>query len=1178
MKNKYQNILGRIKAARRRETTFFAIDGVVNAVFVAAISILLFTFIEYMAQGDTSFRSLLAMCILGATSLAFLYFTRTAIGRALGFKIAPSVDDIALRIGKKFPQIGDRLCNNIQIYRTKGTNTIFSEELTEASFDNVYDEVKDLEFNRIVSRKPIFYSSIRAGIAVLLLLAVLFFSNSMSASFERIVNYDKSYIPPAPYSLEIFEADSTVLRGENVILKIKGKGDAPSKIRMKIRLENQTNYDTYELESDTNNIYSYEIKSIKRSIEYYAESDWLHQVVESPKQDLRVIHLPLVRSLNGTVRMPAYTKLASIKIDENDANINALRGSTVDFNVFANKELEKSKVVMIWEKEKSDSVIADTNYIPKYDTLNIKMSVSDRKANGRFFVMRTGTYHVELTDKDGQVNQTPIKYSINCLDDAFPLIAQTEPLSDKSINQTGLLPIYVNINDDYGFKYLRLYYRLAASKYAPPQEKFDFVEIPINPTQLYSEVMYVWDLMDLGITPEDVFQYYLEVADNDVIKGPKTAKTSPLLVRLPSFEELSNESDQTMKELEEEMQEALKEAKELEEEMKQFSRELLPKKNKEKLNWTEQKKAEELMNRQKQLKEKMDRLADKMEKNTDKMRENNMMSQETLERFMELQKLMKEVDSDELRKMQEKMKKAMENMTAEEMKEAMKKYEFNEEQFKKQIERTMELLKKMKAEQKADALSKRAKQLAEQQKKLAEETAKLDKKNKEAIEAAKQKQENLKKDFENFIEDFKDWEKMMEELQKGSYPEEMFQETKDALKEENTKNEMSEAQENMENSQMQDAQNNQENAAQNMQNLSDMMSKMRKEMQKNAKEEAKKTMQKAMSDMQELSEKQENLMNKTDQAGYNSTKLPDYAKEQAEIFEQMTNVVHAMNELAKKSMAVTQKMATEMAKSMEAMSQAVDRMADGNSSRAGYQQQEAMAGMNSALGEMQSQMNAMNQPNSGSCSNPGGDGQGQGQGMGMGMGQQMQQMAAQQQHINQALQQMMQQGGKSGKGGNGGGQGMSPQQQAEAKKLGGQMGKAGKSMQELANEEKKFGNSERKAGEMKKLGEEMEKIAKEISQGNITPETLKRQEQILNKMLDITKSVNDRDFEKKREAKSGKDYKLISPEELDLMSEEGKKQAYKELMKNNKQGYSKDYQELIRRYFEALQDQPTDEK
>jgi hypothetical protein len=72
-------------------------------------------------------------------------------------------------------------------------------------------------------------------------------------------------------------------------------------------------------------------------------------------------------------------------------------------------------------------------------------------------------------------------------------------------------------------------------------------------------------------------------------------------------------------------------------------------------------------------------------------------------------------------------------------------------------------------------------------------------------------------------------------------------------------------------------------------------------------------------------------------------------------------------------------------------------------------------------------------------------------------------------------------------------------------------------------------------------------------------------------MLDAQRSINERDFEKKRESKTGETVNRESPGELNLSNEEQLNKIKDELNKAVKEGYSRDYEELIRKYYEVLE-------
>ncbi len=71
----------------------------------------------------------------------------------------------------------------------------------------------------------------------------------------------------------------------------------------------------------------------------------------------------------------------------------------------------------------------------------------------------------------------------------------------------------------------------------------------------------------------------------------------------------------------------------------------------------------------------------------------NLLSEETLEKYMELQKLMDEMTSDEMKKAMQQMQDMLQKMNRNQTQDAMNNLKMDEEKFKKSIERTMNLLK-----------------------------------------------------------------------------------------------------------------------------------------------------------------------------------------------------------------------------------------------------------------------------------------------------------------------------------------------------------------------------------------------------------------------------------------------------------------------------------------------------
>ena len=1159
----YNQVINKLKSARRKETGYLFTAGILNSLSITILLVLFVSLLEYFANGDETFRAILAATLPATFSFFALLFTYPATNRLMHGKYYQSKEDIALRVGNKYPELKDKLCNAIQLITGLNTPKGTSGELAVAAFNNVSVIAGKKDFNVIIDRKKINRAIILFIASGILALAVfVIFNNSMSPALNRVINWNRSYLPPAPFSLSIEPINGTVLRNETAIIQVNAEGTAPEKIALYLREEQQEVFDKYELSPDTEGNFKYEIPSLKNTIYFYAEASWLSSAIRTKEGKISVIERPLIKSMNGKLILPGYTGMASRNFDERSGDLTGLAGSNVKIDILSNKQLDSAFIVI----EKSTGQVEDST-LNVTDTTFIDMVVDGDKASGSFRIRYSGTYHIIIKDKEGLQNTEPIRYSIVAMYDDYPSITMLEPVSDVQIGEDGLIFLKTSISDDYGFTALKLHYRLAESEFTSASEKFSSIKIPLPYEDLAMEVPYLWNLNDIGISPSDKYEYYLEIFDNDRVSGPKSAKTQILTLRLPSLDEVLAEANKEQDKVEKDMKKTLKETKKIQKDLEQLNRDLLKNQKKKELDWKEKKKVEDIMKRQDDISEKLKQMQKNLNDVTKNLQKNNAISQETLQKYMELQKLMKEVNSPEMRKMSEQIKNAMDKMTPQEMQKAMEKFAFNEEQLKKSIERTMKLLQRMKAEQKADALTKRAEELLKNQEKLQKETENANPNDQSKRNELANKQDKLSKDLDKIGQEMKELEDLMKEIG-SNMPMDEMKDAKDALKKQETSQEMQQSQQQMQQGDFNKSSQNQENAKQNLNNFISQMQKMKEKMNNSAEQEAMRQMQKSISDMLELSQGQEDLMKKTKSTEYNSTQYPELSKKQAQLQEALSNTANSMMDLAEKSFAVTPQMGKEIGQAMGQMHEASRNLTDRNTHRASQLQQQAMASMNNAIAQMQSmmaQMQSQGNCKNGSCPNPGGQGQGQGQGQGnmpdpngMGFAERLQQAAALQQQVQQGLQQM----GQGGK--------LNQEQQAELGRLASQQGNAMKSVEELSMEHKKFSPGDKLPGELNKLSQDMKELMSDIESGNITPNTLKRQERIMSRLLDAVKSVHDRDFEKQRKSRSGKDVNRNSPGAIDLSTQEGRDRAYRELLNSIKQGYTKDFENLIRKYFEKI--------
>jgi len=223
------------------------------------------------------------------------------------------------------------------------------------------------------------------------------------------------------------------------------------------------------------------------------------------------------------------------------------------------------------------------------------------------------------------------------------------------------------------------------------------------------------------------------------------------------------------------------------------------------------------------------------------------------------------------------------------------------------------------------------------------------------------------------------------------------------------------------------------------------------------------------------------------------------------------------------------------------MAQAMTSLEQRNGQLAGAQQKDAMTALNKAASVAQSTMDAMQQGS---------------QGGGSSLLQQLRRMAGEQQSINMQTEQLSQ------------GQGLSQQQIQEMARLAKQQGAVQKSLEELNKEAEGSSERNRIMGDLQKIADEMKEVVENLQQNNVNPNTIKQQQRILSRLLEAQTSMRERDYEQRRTSTAGTTPVRTSPAELQTQSAQN--QLRRDLLKAIEEGYSKDYQDLIRKYYDAL--------
>jgi hypothetical protein len=1112
------DILQRIASTRRRQHSVDARSGILLFGTLALLAGAAAALLELGFRLDQTGRTVIFILLAAFTAATAARYVARPLLRRLGVLRSEDNFVLARRIGAHFPRIHDRLLNILQLEQELlSGRSLYSPELVDASFQDLAEEARDLNFSDTVDASPIIRAAKLLGAAMagsLLLLASS--PGQLYDSLFRIAHFRTDFAPLSDYTFDVTPGNAEVVKGQPVSIAVRVQavspvtgGRLPRTLGLFWRDEGAQNFENAELHIDSTGAYRTTLPSLRGSTEYYASVSG----TASARFRLTVVDRPVFRSFQVRLDYPSYARIPARVQEEFTGDVTALAGTRITLGGAASKYLRDGRIV--------------------FGTGTPVPLVTDNQKFSAAFRLTTETdYHVEVADIENLANVDPVHYQLKIIPDEPPSMAISQPGRNVDLAGDKFLRLMMQAKDDFGISGIRIGYKLIHSRYEQPWDAYKFTTVPL-PSGIVDqiELPYTWDLSPLRLAPEDVVEYYAEAFDNDAVRGPKSGKSQLYQLRLPSVEEVFAEVDKGHETSLEELKQTLQDAKQLKEKVESINQDI--KKNKE-MDWQQKKKLEDMSKKYQEVQKKLDDVQKRLDEMVQKMDQQQVLSKETMEKYMELQQMFEQMNSAELQQALKQMQQGMQNLNKDQIQQAMQKLTFSEDRFRQSIERTIELLKRIQIEQKVDEARKRAQELEQSQTELNDQTKSAGNDQQRRQDLAR-KQKDLAQKQQQLEQVTEDVQKRMEEFF-AEMPADRMQKLNQRSKQTQLQGKMNRAGQQLESGQNQEAQSEQQEISEQLQEQSKQLQSIQQEMIQKQTQAALNALRRASNDMLELSKREEKLKQEAVSAPLNSPQLRENAQEQMGVMQDMGNVVRGLSELSKKSFAVTPEMGKSIGEALGHMQGSLNALEGRNGFGASQEQGAAMTSLNKAAQQIQGAMQNMMQQ--------------AGSGMG-GLMQQLQMAAGQQQSINMQTQSM--------------------QQAAEAARLAVEQEAVRKSVEQLNKEAQASGEQKKMLGDLEKIAQDMKEVVQNLEQNNVNRETIQKQERILSRLLDASKSMRERDYEKKRKAQTGTEIARRSPGDLDPAALEGKNKLLDDLLKSLEPGYSKDYKELIRKYFDELQ-------
>jgi hypothetical protein len=1065
----YLLLIRKLDAFIRKYYKNLLLRGLIYFFTIFLIAYLVVAVLEYYGQFGTTVRAILFFSSLSLAAFVLFQFVLFPLAGFLRIGKMISHDQASSIIGRHFPEVRDKLLNTLQL-KDLAEKEPRNSALISASIDQRIEQLKPVSFGKAINLKAN-YRYLKYLSLPLMAFIIILFTNAriVTDGTRRIVQYNKFFEKEAPFRFELINGPLKALQNEDFTLKVKLLGD---EIPREVFLEREGQ--RYKMVSTGKNVFEYRLRNLQKDFEIQFWADPFYSAAET----FRVLPKPALSSFEVRLEYPSYTGRKNETL-KNIGDMTLPQGTKATWN-FRTR---------------------NTDYLNIYFGSSMLPLAAEGKGHYRYArrFLFGDTYYLKAGSKEVDQSDSVI-YRVNVIPDAYPLI----DVEEKKDSLSSRISYFVGeINDDYGFSKLDFYYSFIKSE-APdaPGREEQRIGIAISGDRTSQQFYYIWDMNDLGLRPGEEIEYYFEVWDNDGVNGAKKVRSRPSVFKVPSVSEIREEVKERSEALKSRMEEAIKESKKLGKDIQELQKRMLEKKT---MSWEDKKLMEELLRKQEELRQKIEELKKENLENNSRQNEFTPQQEEIVKKQQELQKLFEELFNDEMKQMMEEMQRLMNENNKDKLKEELEKMQLSEKDLSKQLDRMLELYKKLELENSIKENIDRLNELSEKQEKLAEESGKPESDPKEM----QQLQDSLNKAFEELKNDFKELDSLNAEMESPldlmSPQEEM----------EDIEKDQQESIEELGKKDKKQAKKKQQQAAKKMEDLARKLDEKMKKEAKEQEEEDYARLREILENLIQLSFDQELLMKELAGTGGYNPRFVELVQKQKKLKDDARLVEDSLLALSKRVMQIRSYINTEIGAINSNLEKSMRSLAERKAGEARVYQQYTMTGLNN-LAVMLSEILKNMQDDMMS----GGDGNASKSKPKKGNKQDLKKMEELQKQLGDQLKKMKEGLEKGEQPGSAGWAKMAAQQEAIRKM-----------MEQLQKQMQESGNG-KESRELQKTIDEMEKIEKDLVNKKLNLETLKRVREIETRMLEHEKADKEREKDEKRESEEGKQPERKMPPSL----------------------------------------------
>lgn len=1110
----YESLLRELRRARRfliwRSLERAGVFATATLVALAGLALVAALVLPLHRSEYAVLRTGLLLGAMGGLCFALVRVMRSRTG----------LPEAALEASRLTDERDDGLLTAFELGRASGAlpgagiATGYSDALTQHAVRNAADRAAALPLGRLRVWSGRRRSIERLGIVLAILAGIAALGGSRTVtSMKRIADPEKA--PLAPIGIRVEPGSEEVEGGASVPVRVYISG-TERKPRLLVRgrdAENGRAWSEKTLERATEDVsprareraYATVIPNLNEDMVYQIRA--LDQV--SPLYRIAVRDLPRASGFRIRYEYPAYCGLTSEASNAITGDLVAPRGTRARVEVLLNRSVDTATLQV------------EGGAAPAGGELG------ERLARFVVPVRADGRYRIRLVDPRGRkVDLGP--YDIKSIPDRPPTVTVVSPSPVEDVTRDLTTTILAGATDDYGVKKVLLRYRV--------REGSQTVETLHDEKTAARElaVRYTWALGSYNLLPGEEIQYEVGAQDGDQVDGPQLTWSETRTLRFPSAAEILSSVERQQDESVATLEDAIRSAKMLQQKSEELERDLGRTKE---LPWEKGQDIQKTLEGQQALREQIDKVAQKLGQDADKLAQSRALNAELVQKLNELHQLLNQLHDQSIMRAMQRVQEALKKMSPEELERAMQNMKLTQEDVIRNLEKTIELLKQVKMEEKLEAAAERAADMARRQLALNDSLSRAQQPN--AMKDLAKGEQEIKKmsqeqraALDSLAAELKDMDK--ESAQDAEDQRDRLQ-TLDPVFDKSIQQ--------MQNSMKQEAKESAQDLEHQLEEMRNAMNKMKEGFSLRKKNDVGRKMDASIADLLEIADAQEKLLDDP------KTPTGERASTQQGLEETTEGAANRIGELSKKTLFITPDVMQAIGRALSNQKSAVGRYSMEDMIGGLSSSKEATIALNQAATALLKGRDAMAAAKSAS-------------GFQEAM-QTLQGLAGDQQQLNGKSLAMLP-GGQEG----GGQQGrLTPDQAGALSQMAAEQEAIRRGLQEAMQ---KLGQGGGTLGQLGETGEDMKKVVEDLRGGRLNQETVDRQQRILSRLLDAPRSVEKRDYSRRRTSRPGVDVVRSSPGALSPELLKTRPSLAALLARGGRDPVSPRYRALVDQYFQAI--------